>query len=267
MTISDETIMAYSDGELSGEERAAVERAIQENPELEQRVARHRALRDRIELAYSAELSEPVPDRLLAAAGRAASAPAGSKVVNLNDARAAVARQVARDDSRAANDESPYTPGWRSLSGIAAGILLGLGVGYGVWQHGDGPIARDANGALIATGHLKSALTAQLAADQTPTSRVHIGISFRDKAGDFCRSFVLSGTAAPVGVACRHGAEWQIQSLMKSQASEDGGSYRTAGTEMPPLLLKSIEAEISGEPLDQAAEVVARQQGWQTPPR
>jgi anti-sigma factor RsiW len=263
MTISDETIMAYSDGELGGEERAAVERAIRENPELEKRVARHRALRDRITLAYSAELSEPVPERLLAVARRAATSPTTGKVVNLN---AAMARE-ARDDSRAANDESSYKPGWRSLGGIAAGILVGLGVGYGLWQQGGGPIARDAGGALIATGHLKSALTAQLAAEQTPTSHVHIGISFRDKAGGFCRSFALSGAAAPVGVACRHGAEWQIESLMKGQAGEDGGQYRTAGTEMPPLLLKSIEAEISGEPLDQAAEAVARQQGWQAPAR
>jgi anti-sigma factor RsiW len=266
MTISDETIMAYSDGELGGEERAAVERAIRENPELEKRLARHRALRDRITLAYSAELSEPVPERLLAAARRAATSPTTGKIINLNAAQAAMARQAARAGSRAAN-ESSYKPGWRSLGGIAAGILLGLGVGYGLWQQGGGPIARDAGGALIATGGLKSALTTQLASEQTPTSRVHIGITFQDRAGRFCRSFALSGAAAPVGVACHHGAEWQIESLMRGPAGEDGGQYRTAGTEMPPLLLKSIEAEISGEPLDQAAEAEARQQGWQAAAR
>src|SRR5882724_6877789 len=190
MTISDETLMAFSDGELSGEERAAVERAIQENPELEKRVARHRALRDRIKLAYSADLSEAVPDRLLAAA---------------------------RDESRTAGDESSYKPGWRSLGGIAAGILLGLGVGYGLWQQG-GPIGRSAEGVLIATGSLKSALTAQLAAEQAPAARVRIGISFRDKSGEYCRSFALSGAANPVGIACHHGVDWQIQTLMKGQA-------------------------------------------------
>lgn len=266
MTISDETLMAFSDGELSGEERAAVERAIQDNPELEKRVARHRALRDRIKLAYSADLSEPVPDRLLAAARRSAPAAASGKVVNLNEARAAVARQAARDDSRAAGDESSYKPGWRSLGGIAAGILLGLGVGYGLWQQG-GPIGRNAEGVLIATGTLKSALTAQLAAEQAPAAGVRIGISFRDKSGDYCRSFALSGAATPVGIACRHGADWQIQTLMKGQAAEGGGEYRTAGTQMPPLLLQSIEAQIAGEPLDQAAEAAARRQGWQAPAR
>ena len=266
MTISDETLMAFSDGELSGEERAAVERAIQENPELEKRVARHRALRDRIKLAYSADLSEPVPDRLLAAARRSGSPAASGKIVNLNDARAAAARQAVRDDSRAAIDESSYKPGWRSLGGIAAGILLGLGVGYGLWQQG-GPIGRNAEGALIATGSLNSALTAQLAAEQATDARVRIGISFRDKSGEYCRSFALSGAAAPVGIACRHGAAWQIQTLMRGQAGEGDGQYRTAGTEMPPLLLQSIEAQIAGEPLDQAGEAAARRQGWQAPAR
>jgi anti-sigma factor RsiW len=267
MTISDETLMAFSDGELSGEERAAVERAIRENPELEKRVARHRALRDRVTLAYSAQLSEPVPERLISAARRTATVPVAGKVVNLNEARAAMQRQAARDDSRAANDESSYKPRWRSLGGIAAGILLGLGVGYGLWQQGDSPIARDSEGAWIASGPLKSALTAQLAAEQTPAAHVHIGISFKDKAGEFCRSFALSGPAAPAGVACHHGADWQIQSLMKGQAGENGGQYRTAGTEMPPLLLKSIEAQMAGEPLDQSAEAAARQQGWQAAAR
>ena len=44
---------------------------MRENPEIERRVARHRALRERIKLAYSAELSEPVPERLQTAARRA----------------------------------------------------------------------------------------------------------------------------------------------------------------------------------------------------
>ncbi len=35
----------------------------------------------------------------------------------------------------------------------------------------------------------------------------------------------------------------------------------------PPLLLQTIEAQIAGEPLDQAAEAAARRQGWQASPR
>lgn len=265
MSISDETLMAFLDGELLGAERAAVEGAIRENPELGKRVAQHRALSDRISLAYAAELAEPVPDRLLAAARGAGGSPTNAKIVKLSDARAAVARERAMEDSRAAKDEWSVKNSWRSLGGIAAGVLLGLGLGYGVWQRGDVLIARDAGGAMIAGGQLKSALTAQLTPEQSPASRVHIGISFRDKSGEYCRSFVLSGAAAPVGFACRQGADWHIQSLVTGQNGETGGAYRTAGSEMPPLLLKSIEAQIAGEPLDQAGEAAAREQGWQSP--
>lgn len=261
MTISDETLMAFSDGELSAEERAAVELAIRENPELAKRVARHRALRDRVSLAYSAELSESVPERLSAAVRRSA-APLSGKVVNINEARVAM-RAAAKDDSRAANDESSYRPGWRSLGGIAAGVLLGLGVGYALWQPGSGPISRDRHGTLIASGPLNSALTAQLAAEQSPRSAIQLGISFRDKSGAYCRSFAISGAANPVGIACHRGEDWQIQSFERSQRGEGGGEYRTAGSGMPPWLLKSIESQIAGGPLDQAAEAAARQQGWQ----
>jgi anti-sigma factor RsiW len=57
MTIPDETLMAYADGELDPAARAAVESAMREDPQLEKRVAQHRALRQRVRAAYSTELS------------------------------------------------------------------------------------------------------------------------------------------------------------------------------------------------------------------
>ena len=61
-------IDAYADGELDPAARAAVESAMREDPQIEKRVAEHRLLRQRINAAYSAELSEGVPERLLTAA-------------------------------------------------------------------------------------------------------------------------------------------------------------------------------------------------------
>ena len=68
MTISDETLMAYADGELDSAARASVEAAMQEDPEIGRRVARHRALREAMQGAFSTVLNEPVPDRLIQAA-------------------------------------------------------------------------------------------------------------------------------------------------------------------------------------------------------
>ena len=60
--------MAYVDGELDPAARTEVEAAMCNDPTIEKHIAQQRQLRAKIELAYAEELTEPVPDRLLAAA-------------------------------------------------------------------------------------------------------------------------------------------------------------------------------------------------------
>jgi hypothetical protein len=253
MTISDETLMAFADGELDGPARAAVELALRADPQLEKRVAEHRALRRRIQLAYSAELSEPVPERLLAAASRTPKM-SSANVVNFQDARDAMARSAA--------GARPLKSWWRPAGSIAASLIIGFGLGYGIW-HQSSPFSRSAGGALVANAQLAEALSRQLAADQSPASAVQIGISFLARSGDYCRTFSLSGTVSPAGVACHHGREWQIQTLTQSGAAGDARApFRTAASGMSPAILKAVEEQIAGEPLDQAAESAARRKDW-----
>src|SRR6202035_1123120 len=112
MTISDESLMAYADGELDSAARATVESAMREDPQIEMRVAAHRTLRRTVQAAYSAELSEAVPERLLRAARTAAAAAPEGKVVNLQDARVAM--------QRSAPHALPRQPQWRTAWTIAA---------------------------------------------------------------------------------------------------------------------------------------------------
>jgi anti-sigma factor RsiW len=263
MTISDETLMAFADGELDDAARAAVELALRTDPQLAKRVAEHRALRQRIQAAYSAELSEPVPERLLSAAKRRADA-SGTNVVNLQDARDAMARDamardaIARDTARA----RPLKTWWRPAGSIAASLIIGLGLGYGRW-HQSAPLTRNAGGALVASGQLAQGLSQQLAADGSAAAAVQIGISFLARSGDYCRTFVLSGAISPAGVACHHGQEWQILTLSQSAASGSAtAGYRTAASEMSPAILQAVQELISGEPLDATAEAAARSKGW-----
>jgi hypothetical protein len=256
MTISDETLMAYADGELDGAGKAAVESAMREDPQIEKRLAQHRALRQRVHTAYSAELSEAVPERLLLAARAAPKAPAG-KVVSLEEARAAMKRNAPR--------AQPPRPQWRTAGTIAASVIIGVSVGFFMWGRTESPLARSAGGALVARGQLARALTEQLAAEQTRASAVQIGLSFLAKSGDYCRSFALSGAVSPSGLACRHGEDWQIQALSQGPARAAGDAeYRTAGSAMSAPILKVVEGQIAGEPLDQAAERAARQRGWKS---
>jgi anti-sigma factor RsiW len=251
MMISDETLMAYADGELDAAARAAVESAMRDDPQIEKRVAAHRALRLKVQGAYSAELSEGIPERLLMAA-RGAASTQRSKVVNLQDARAAMERGKSR----------PLPTQWRTAGTIAASVIAGVGLGFFMWGQAGSPLMQNAGGALVARGQLAKALSNQLAADQTPNSAVHIGVSFRAKSGDYCRTFALSGAVSPSGLACRHGEEWQVQALTQEPGTVSGSDYRPAGSAMSATILKSVEGEISGEPLDQAGERAARQRGW-----
>ncbi len=251
MTISNETLMAYADGELDAAAREAVESAMREDPQIEKCLSQHRALRERVQAAYSAELSEGIPQRLLTAAKGVAS-PRESKVVNLQDARAAIGRTAPR----------PLRPQWRTAATIAASVIVGVGLGFFMWGRTESPLMRTADGALVARGQLARVLSYQLAAEQSPSSAVQIGLSFLAKSGEYCRTFALSGAVSPSGLACRHGTEWQVQAL--TQAPDTGGhsEYRTAGSAMSAIFLKSIEGLIAGEPLDQAGEKAARQRGW-----
>jgi hypothetical protein len=252
MTISDETLMAYADGELDAAARAAVESAMREDPQIEARVAAHRTLRRKVQAAYSADLSEEVPERLLAAARGVESAP--NKVVNLQDARAAMQRSGSR--------ARPPRPQWRTAGTIAASLIAGVGLGFFMWGHTESPLMRSAGGALVARGQLAQALSNQLAAEQSRGSPVQIGVSFRVKSGDFCRTFALSGAVSPSGLACRHGGEWQVQALTQEVGTDGHSDYRTARSAMSATILKSVEGQIAGEPLDQAGERAARQRGW-----
>jgi len=254
MTISDETLMAYADGELDAVARTAVESAMREDPQIEKRVAAHRALRQKVQAAYSAELAEEVPDRLLTAArGAGGSSP---KVVNLEDARAAIGRKVSQAPP------APRPAQWRTLGTIAASLIAGVGLGFFMWGRTQSPLMRGANGAMVARGQLARALSNQLAAAQPRSSAVQIGLSYLAKSGDYCRTFALSGTVSPAGLACRHGEEWQVQALTESPAGAGDSDYRTAGSPMSATILKTVEGQIAGEPLDQAGERAARQRGW-----
>src|ERR1700735_928904 len=153
MTIPDETLMAFAVGELEGAARAVVELAMREHPQIEKRIALHRAMRQRVSAAYSAELLEEIPDRLLTAARGATPAPR-SKVV------------IERSASRA----RPLRTRWRVPASMAASLIVGLGVGYFVLSPVNSPLMRSASGAMIARGPLAAALSNQLAAEQSPGS-------------------------------------------------------------------------------------------------
>jgi len=243
----DETLMAYADGELDEAQRAAIATDIARDPLLARRVEQHRALRAEVAGAFAGVLEQPVPERLLRAAGGAEAAAAKP---------APPRGTVVQFPARAA--PAGRTP-WRGREwgAIAASILLGVLVSWR-WLAPRDSLVTSRDGALVAQGDLAAALERQLASAQREADRVAIGLTFQSRDGHYCRSFALaeSGTA---GLACRVDGEWRIP--MTIAAPTQGGGLRQAAAPPEPLL-REIQARISGEPLDAAAEQAAQARQW-----
>lgn len=244
-SFTDETLMAYADGELDQATRRAVEQAMRADPVIAARVARHQALRGEVFAAFAGTIDEPVPQRLQAVLR----APA--TVVQMDAVRAA--RRPA---------PAPRRWAWPEWGAIAATLVLGVvagGLGLEAMR-GETQLASVAgkDGVLAARGVLATALSGQLASAAPADASVKIGLSFVSKQGNYCRSFML-GSAA--GLACRDGGEWKIAVLAES-AQGAPGAYRQAGSELPPAVLDAIDQRIAGPALDAGAEQAAQRKGW-----
>ena len=136
MTVSDEMLMAYVDGELDGENRAAVERAMAADTEVAARIATHRALRGKLRAAYGPILEEPVPEQLIDAVRTSTVDPAPAKVIPLRAFRA------------------PAAPRWsvREWSALAASLIVGALVSALALRLLNGTPVESMDGRLIARG-------------------------------------------------------------------------------------------------------------------
>ncbi|HEX7913125.1 MAG TPA: anti-sigma factor [Paraburkholderia sp.] len=114
MPIGEEELHAYVDGTLSDARRADVERALEQNPELAARVSDYFSLNSMFHERYDRVLSEPVPKRLLAPAPRRWR-------------------------------EAANWPRFAQFGGMAAALLLGVGIGVGTHM-GQDMIAPAVNG-------------------------------------------------------------------------------------------------------------------------
>lgn len=246
MTISNETLLAYVDGELDVDARAEVDAAIAADPALAARVDAARALRRTLAAAYDPVLDEPLPPRLLAAAA----ADRERKVADLDATRKTRRLRAA-----------PAAWGWQQWGGMAAALMIGVVAGRMPWlaPEPDDDIVAAAE-RLVARGRLAQALSTQLASTQAADEPVKIGLSYLSRSGAYCRTFALRGAG---GLACRQGDDWALRVLTQDAAPAAGsGDLRMAASPVPPALLQLVEQDIQGAPLDADAERSAMRHGW-----
>ena len=271
--IPDEKLMAYADGQLDAAERDEVEAAMASHPEVARRVEQHRALRKKISAAFDPVLLETVPDRLVAVtrAGTGQSHASTTKikreatVTDLRRVRAARKAEAATAAAVARRPEAPRRPWtWVEWGSMAASVAAGAVIAYLALTSPGTDRVGMRGGNLVAQADLAQALTNQLASDPPPGSYVQIGVSFRNKLGDYCRTFVLKELNPRGGLACKAGNNWKIQVLAQAPVTPtaDGG-YKQAGSEIPAAVMTATQAAIAGEPFDAAGETAARAKGWE----
>jgi hypothetical protein len=253
MTISDDVLMAYADGELDLRTRAQVEDAMAADPQIARRVATHQELRKTLRSGFDKVLDEPIPDRLVAAAR------ANSRV--RSESRVVVPLRPRRPRAIA-------LPNWNrpQWGAVAASFVLGALVWhFGTDWYSSGPLI-ERDGQLLAAGSLDKALSYQLASAQPAQAPVQIGVSFRSKGGNYCRTFQLHEHASLAGLACRGQDKWKLEALAQSEASPGAHSdFRPAGSALPPSIAQAVDQAIDGEPLDAQAEARARTNQWRAP--
>jgi hypothetical protein len=249
MSYSEETLMAYADGELDPAARAALEAAMAADPGLAERVARHQALRARLRAVLDPVLDEPLPERLLESVRGAPALRPAAKVIPLKRPAAPAAPRWS----------------WPQLGALAASLVLGALLGPLLLHPpaGGGAVVTH-DGRMLAGGALARALTEQLASNQPPGAPVEIGVSFRARDGGYCRSFVLHEEKALAGIACRERDAWRLEVLAQAPTSASAaGGYRPAGSALPPSVAHTLDELRAGEALDASAEAAARARGWE----
>jgi hypothetical protein len=150
---------------------------------------------------------------------------------------------------------------WIWGGALVASVLLGILLGQLLQPLlGLAPfIAR--GGRLAASGRLAHALSKELAAEESPEAQVRIGISYRSRDGQYCRTFALREPESSAGVACREGSVWRVQVLTR-MLEEHAQPGRQSVATLPVAVRQVVEAQIDGEPLDAHAEANLRRRDW-----
>lgn len=221
-----ETLMAYADGELGPIDAKRVERAMAADPAMAAEVERHRALGARLRGAF-----EPV--------------------VAVPPTVEAMLRDAAKVTPLSPPASRPSaTPKW--IGAIAASLVIGLFVGQTLPRlAGESGIALEA-GQVVARGDVARALDTQLASTQAADGPVRIGVTFRDAAGDLCRTFEQGAIG---GIACSAGDDWRLARLyggVEAQTTE----FRQAGS-ANAAMMADAQAMMAGDPLDAEGEAAA----------
>lgn len=233
MTVIRDELAAFADGELTGARASAVEAAIAADPALLRDLERHRALKSQLCAHFDPIAEAPVPEALTALL-RSEREETSSNVVGFTEARERIA-------------EKRRLPRWSWVAGPALAASLALVV----------LVPRGGGTEGYADAQLAGVLDQRLVAQQGQGEETRVLLSFRDRAGGYCRAFSGSGGG---GIACRDATGWRLEALGEGSAGSEK-DYRMAGAGDAAILARA-QAMAEGAALDGDQEAAARARGW-----
>lgn len=221
MTLSDEVLMAYADGELSGRERERVARLVAQDKALSARLEVFVATGQSLAPLFAAPMEAPLPEKLRRIVERAQPLPAAKPRLSLPD--------------RLKNLLAPVSP-VRLAFASAAVLATVLGATSLMLQTGPsadgaplaGLVRQAANGQEAAQGALERALNGLASGKETQSALaqgrhalISVKLTFPDRERNYCRQYEIAVAPAEVygGVACRQ----------RSSSSQGGSAVEADG--------------------------------------
>jgi len=270
VALSDETLMAYADGELTNVERVRVEAELSRNASYRARLEAFKVTRRAVANLYLEPLAEPAPEhlvRLVLGSSMAAALPG-----------AANSRQPLIDRIQAWLLQS-VVPGWGVAIACVGAVIVGFGAARWLDDssgHLPGPsrplLAFD-DGRLIAQGALHRLLESepsgrQLGANATnePAERLRVRLTFSSHEREYCRQYeiALRDGQAFAGIGCRKSdATWHVR--MHAPIGIRAGSdvaMVPAGSESNAAIAAVIDNMIDGDALGPSDELQLLQGSW-----
>ncbi|BBE74282.1 anti-sigma factor family protein [Oharaeibacter diazotrophicus] len=242
--LTDEHLVAYTDGELDEASARRVEIAMAADPDVARRVMAFQRSRRLVRAAFAAEPVE-VPPALREAV------------------EARIAAVEARTVPKAEGSVVPFRPR-RPIGGGFSGLLRGaaaaaavaaVAAGAGLYV-GRGPSAETTAVAVLDRPETAEALSTRAAGDGVTIdgARVSLVQSYVLADGSLCREIAVEeASGATSALACRAAGRWEVRFSARQPAAVDGYAPASGATAIDGYL----DAVGAGSPLDPVAEAAA----------
>lgn len=257
MTLNDDVLSAYFDGELPAVEMERVAEALKSDPAARARLEAFRRVQTLVgEADVRALEAAPAP---LAAAVRAANVGGRERAGRFDGIRAAV--------------ESLFALPRPALAGFAMAVVAVAAVAFGMGQwvraYSDGSALLAAANDLSAGSPLRTALERKGTGEGVDTAGGHITMvaTFRDREGRYCREYdygaAAPGSASVAGVACRAGGAWRVAIAVMTRSETVETGYAPASEDAHRAVEAFVREREMSAPISAEDEARAMARGWE----